>query len=86
MATFLEQAIRAHVRDYVAGRLSLHDLDAWLWSATQDIEDADDSVVRDLTYEIVLRLAEYAKGHRGEPDVKRLLAPLTAPDPVPARR
>lgn len=82
MASPLEQAIREHVRDYVVGRLSLRELDAWLWPATQEIENVDNPGARDLTYEIILRVAEYDKGHRTDAEVMALLQAFAAPLPA----
>lgn len=79
----LARAIRHQVGEYLAGRLSLQELDGWLWSATSDIEDIDDPGARDLTYEIILRVAEYSRGDRTETEVKDVLREAVAP-PVAA--
>jgi len=84
MASPLERAIRDHVAQYLAGHLSVRELDAWLWPATSNIEDVDDPVARDLTYEIILRLAEYSKGHRTEAELRELLRPIATPAPTAA--
>jgi len=86
MVSPLERSIREHIRDYVAGRLSLGELDDWLWPATQQIEEINDPGARDLTYEIILRIAEYDKGHRSDAEVKVLLQPFAAPLPAIANR
>ena len=39
-------------------------LDAWPWPATSEIEEVDDPAARNLTFEIILRFAEYDRGHR----------------------
>lgn len=77
----LERAIRHRIGEYLGGRRSLQELDAWLWPATADIEAIDDPAARDLTYEVILRIAEYARGHRTEAEVKDLLRAAIA---VPA--
>ncbi len=79
MATDLERQIRDHVSRYLAGDISMVDLDRWLWPATSDIEEIDDPVARDLTYEIILRFAEFDRGHRTEAEVKELLRPIAEP-------
>ena len=84
MASALERDIREHVAEYLAGRLSVRELDAWLWPATSDIESIDDPAARDLTYEIILRLAEYSKGHRTEAELKEVLRPVAEPAPTAA--
>ena len=79
MASPLEREIRAHVDQYLAGEISLGELDDWLWPATADIEQIDDQVSRDLTNEIILRLAEYSHGDWTEAELKDLLRPIAAP-------
>lgn len=79
MVSLLELDIRDHVAQYLTGGLSVRELDAWLWPATSDIEHLDDPVARDLTYEIILRLAEYSRGHRTEADLKDVLRPIAEP-------
>ena len=73
MASPLEPAIRESIRD------------ARLWPATQEIEEIDDPVARDLTYEVILRIAECDKGHRTEAEIKALLAPYAPAEVLGAR-
>ncbi len=44
--------------------------------ATWDVEKTGDQATIDLTYEIVLRLAEYSNGDCTEAELKELLRPL----------
>jgi hypothetical protein len=57
-------------------------LDAWFWPATWDIERSNDVAAEELTWEIMLRLAEYSKGHRTEAELKDLLRPIATPSPI----
>ncbi len=72
----LEPEIRDHVGRDVAGQPFVRDLDARLWPGTSDIEQMDDPVATNLTYEIMLRFTEFAKGGRTEGELNELLRPI----------
>ena len=76
MATSLNARIRDHLADYVAGRTSLLEFDEWFIPETWDVDKSDDRPLIDLTYEIILRLAEYSSGDCSEAELKDLLRPL----------
>ncbi len=77
MSPSLASEIRDHLARYVEGELSLSALDEWFVPATWDVDRTADRVAIDLTYEIVLRLAEYSNGDCTEQELKALLRPLS---------
>ena len=79
MRSPLEQAILDHLDRYLTGEWSLADFDEWFVPATLDIDHSNDPAATDLTYEIMLRVAEYDRGHRTEAQLKGILRPLTEP-------
>ena len=70
--------IREYLACYLAGQLSLEQFDEWFVPATWDVDKTGDQATIDLTYEIILRLAEYSNGDCTEAELKRLLRPLVA--------
>ena len=52
-----------HLKDYLAGRMSLEDLKERLVDATWDRQNEDDSPDRQLAYDIELVLAEASSGY-----------------------
>lgn len=76
MAASLNALIRDHLGDYVAGKTSLREFDEWFIPETWDVDRSGDQPLIDLTYEIILRLAEYSNGDCSETELKRLLRPL----------
>lgn len=77
MRSPLEQAILDHLDRYLCGEWSLDEFDEWFVPATLDIDHSNDEAATDLTYEIILRFAEYDRGHRTEAELKDILRPLT---------
>lgn len=79
MRSPLEQAILDHLNRYLTGQWSLQDFDEWFVPATWDIDRSNDQAAIDLTYETILRFAEYDRRHRTEAELKDILRPLTEP-------
>jgi hypothetical protein len=52
-----------HLRDYLAGKISLDDLKEWLIDATWDLSNTADSPDRQLAFAIELVLAEASSGY-----------------------
>ena len=75
--------LRSHLARYLSGADSLRTFDEWFVPATWDVDRAGDQATIDLTYEIILRLAEYSNGDCTEEQLKDLLRPLVAA-PVPS--
>lgn len=82
MTQSLREAIQEHVQRYVAGDLTASEFEAWFWPATINVEQANDTRAEAMTYEIMLRLAEYSKGHWTEAELKELLRPIGARTPI----
>lgn len=76
MAMSLASQIRDRLAHYLDGSVSLQEFDAWLVPSTWNVEQTRDRDAIDLTYEIVLRLAEFSNGDCAEPELKALLRPL----------
>jgi hypothetical protein len=76
MAASLDARIREHLADYVSGKTSLWEFDDWFIPATWDVDKSGDQPLIDLTYEIILRLAEYSNGDCSEAELKDLLRPV----------
>lgn len=78
--------IREHVTSYLAGEFSLRELEEWLVPATWDVDDEDATAA--LAYDVQLALAEHARGHWTEPELRGrlrrlvLTAPLGSPPVV----
>lgn len=81
MQTPLQQAIREQLRVYLAREQSLREFHEWFVPATLDVDDSGDPAAIDLTYDIILWLAEYSYGHRSEDNLRELFRSLAA---VPA--
>lgn len=78
----LSNAMQKHVQRYVAGDLTVSEFEAWFWPATIKVEQASDVRAEAMTYDIMLRLAEYSKGHGTEAELKDLLCPIGARTPI----
>ena len=66
MRNALDAAIRKKLIAYLAGRVSLTAFHTWFVPATWDTADSAPPPLRDLIYEISLRLAEYTGGYLTE--------------------
>lgn len=85
MISPLAHNIRTQVDRYLAGDLALSAFNDWLWSATTDIETLDDPEAQELTYELILRLAEYEHGDWTKAELNdRFRAAIAALTPVAA--
>lgn len=83
MTSSLERQIREHLARFVDGRASLEEFDAWFSPATLNVEQLDDPGAEDLTWEIMLRLAEYSNGDRSLAETRAILRDYAnAPVPV----
>lgn len=74
----LADEIRQNLERYLAGETSLEVFGDWFVPATWDVDRTNDQSLIDLTYEMILRLAEYSNGDCSEAELKRLLRPLVA--------
>lgn len=79
MPSSLASSVRDHLADYLSGDLSLEEFDRWFVPTTWGIDKTGDQPTIDLTYEIILRLAEYSNGECTEDELKKLLLPLAEP-------
>lgn len=68
--------IRKHLANYLAGKMSLKAFHSWFVPATWDAADSAPAPVRELVYEISLRVGEYTSRHLTESDLRNRLAPL----------
>jgi len=68
--------IREHLARYLAGETTLDAFGNWFVPATWNVDRTEDRETIDLTYEIILRLAEYSNGDCSEAQLKDLLRPL----------
>ena len=59
----LEKSIRNHLAAYLAGNLSLNELQDWLVGATWNANESASSDAENLAYSIELVLAEYSGGY-----------------------
>lgn len=76
MRSPLESAIRDRLTHYLAGQASLDEFKDWLLGATWNVDDRDEPVAMDLTYDIQLLLAEYSSEGFPEADLRHQLRPL----------
>jgi hypothetical protein len=76
MQTSLEGQIRDELRLYVSGQVPLSTFEEWLVAMSWNIHQTGDVSAMRLAYEIDLRLAEYANGHRTEDELKWIFQPL----------
>lgn len=58
----LETAIRHHLTEYLAGNLSLNELQDWLVNPTWNMEATASSAATQRAYAIELTLAEFSSG------------------------
>lgn len=72
----LEQEIRKHLIQYLAGKISLDEFKHWFVPNTWDIHLADESAAAALAYEIDHRLNEHSSEHLLEPQLRRELSEL----------
>ena len=83
----LDRAVREHLAEYLSGRATLEEFGDWFVPATWDVDRMGDQELKDLTYEIILRLAEHSNGDCTETEMKDLLRPpvtTAAREPVSA--
>lgn len=76
MSLSLAKDIRIHLARYLADQISLDDFDAWLAAATWDVERGDEHEAHWLAAEIMLRLAEFSRGHWSEADLRERFSGL----------
>lgn len=67
----------------MSGDETLEEFGNWFVPATWDVGRTENQSTSDLTYEIILRMAEYSNGDCTEAQLKDLLRPLVAA-PVPS--
>jgi hypothetical protein len=79
MHSSLNHDIRHQLARYLTGEISLEVFGDWFVPATWDIDKTGDQPTIDLTYEIILRLAEYSNGDCTEGELKQILRPLVEP-------
>ncbi len=79
-----EDQIRKQLSRYIAGKISLQAFRDWLVPATWDVDKWPAASLRNLVYEIKLRLAEYTSGHWSEMDLREKLSPLIVAHTVTA--
>jgi hypothetical protein len=73
-ATHLEHDIRTHLAGYLAGEMSLRQLEDWLVPSTWDEHHNPES--EQLSSRILLHISEHDDGWLSEDDLKALLRPL----------
>lgn len=83
MPASLDSQIRPRLAHSLMGDATLRQFDEWFVPATWDVDKAGDQPTIDLTYEIILPLAEFSNGDCTDPQLKGLRRPLVAV-PVPA--
>lgn len=72
----LDTEIRAQLEKYLGGTLSLPQFQEWFAVSTWDIDQSDNTQLKELAYKIELALAEYLSGHLPEAELKNELSPL----------
>src|SRR5262245_21738973 len=65
----MESEIRDRIVRYLAGELSLGDLEEWTLATTWDKDDAAEPAAADLAYSMLLLLSEHDRGDRDERSV-----------------
>ena len=78
MSISLTSDIRDRLSRYVEGETSLQAFDEWFVPATWNVDQTDDQEAIGLTYEVILRLAEFSNGDCTEPELKALLRPVAS--------
>jgi hypothetical protein len=76
MAHSLADDIRERLIIYLAGNLSLLDLQEWLVGATWNVEASGDPAAVNLTYDTKLALAEHSRGDISLDELRRRLREL----------
>jgi hypothetical protein len=77
MLSSIECDIHRHLSEYLDGKMSLADFQAWFVPATWNIHLTGEPGAQELAYEIDHRIAEFTSGHRTEDDLRALLMSLT---------
>lgn len=78
MPHLLDDDIRIRLARYVRGEWSLDEFGDWFVPTTWDVDQSPDAGLKDLVYDILLRVAEYSNGDCREDELKHLLYPLAA--------
>ena len=73
MSSELATQIRGRLSRYLSGQGSLEEFDTWFTPATWDVERQGDQEAEVLADEIMLRLAEFSRGHWTEAELKARL-------------
>lgn len=76
MRETLDLKIRTRLAQYVAGEIPLSEFHDWLTRATWDVPTDADPALRDLVYQLKLRLAEFTNGHWAEDELIALFRPF----------
>lgn len=58
----LEQTMRRHIAEYLAGRESFADFTSWMYRAIWNIDQQGDTGATDLGFAVMLALAEFDSG------------------------
>jgi len=77
-----EEVVRRKLSQYLAAKISLRQLNAWLMESTQAFDRSPDQGLHELVYAIKLRLAEYTSCHWTEAVLRTKLTPLVSTAPV----
>jgi hypothetical protein len=72
------QDILQQVAEYLAGRLSPTDLEAWLLPAAWNVHKSGDPAVEKLAGKIQLKLAEFDRGHWTADELRHRLEEIVA--------
>ena len=78
----LRTRVLAHVGDFLAGKETAQELDAWLLDVTWNVQLQSDPTTRSLTGRLGRYLAEYAKGHRSDEELRHPLLGILAETPA----
>jgi hypothetical protein len=73
----LEQSIRQHLVDYLAGQISLDDFTSWLVGATWNVASTESAGAAELTYSVELALAEHSSGLLSDEELRAELRALS---------
>lgn len=71
----MENQIRDHLVQYLAGEATLEEFERWFVPATWDVERVEPAATG-IVYAIQLALAEYGRGHLTEASLRRHLKDL----------
>lgn len=78
--------IRDQTARYLTGALSLNEFHLWLMPLPWTIDRTNDSLAFETASQIALYMAEYAAGHRTEPEMRGLLGPFLLDPPAYERQ